>query len=109
MGNALRNFVTRDDLCHLKMGVLQPPSAIYELVGGIQLNKVKLIDELNEREAHSAVVPKVSWHSMYKDSAWIFLEGHLYELTEEGSLDVSCQEGEIVNTDYMWDKTGKFK
>lgn len=37
------------------------------------LTKVKLINELNEREASLGVNESVSWHSEYKDSAWIFV------------------------------------
>lgn len=43
------------------------------------LTKVKLINELNEREVQLGVADKVSWHSEYKDSAWIFLgEVHIF-------------------------------
>lgn len=43
------------------------------------LTKVKLINELNEREVQLGVAEKVSWHSEYKDSAWIFLgEAHVF-------------------------------
>lgn len=37
------------------------------------LTKVKLINELNEKEASLDVKESVSWHSVYKDSAWIFI------------------------------------
>lgn len=37
------------------------------------LTKVKLINELNEREADLGIKEAVSWHSVYKDSAWIFI------------------------------------
>lgn len=37
------------------------------------LTKVKLINELNEREANLGVKESVSWHTEYKDSAWIFV------------------------------------
>lgn len=40
---------------------------------------MKLINELNEREVQLGVAEKVSWHSEYKDSAWIFLgEAHIF-------------------------------
>uniref|UniRef100_G3SA52 RNA-binding motif protein, X-linked 2 n=1 Tax=Gorilla gorilla gorilla TaxID=9595 RepID=G3SA52_GORGO len=74
------------------------------------LTKVKLINELNEREVQLGVADKVSWHSEYKDSAWIFLGGLPYELTEGGIICVFSQYGEIVNINLMWDKkTGKSK
>lgn len=37
------------------------------------LTKVKLINQLNEREADLGVKETVSWHSEYKDSAWVFI------------------------------------
>uniref|UniRef100_A0A3B3Z448 Uncharacterized protein n=1 Tax=Poecilia mexicana TaxID=48701 RepID=A0A3B3Z448_9TELE len=39
----------------------------------IPLTKVKLINELNEREADLGIKEAVSWHSEYRDSAWIFV------------------------------------
>ncbi|XP_062940145.1 RNA-binding motif protein, X-linked 2 isoform X1 [Cynocephalus volans] len=83
------------------------------------LTKVKLINELNDREAQLGVADKLSWHSEYKDSAWIFLGGLPYELTEG---DIICvfshvllfykinRYGEIVNINLVRDKkTGKSK
>lgn len=37
------------------------------------LTKVKLINELNEREADLGVSESVSWHTEYRDSAWVFV------------------------------------
>ncbi|GCB68789.1 RNA-binding motif protein, X-linked 2 [Scyliorhinus torazame] len=74
------------------------------------LTKVKLINELNAREAELGVQDKVSWHSEYKDSAWIFLGGLPYELTEGDIICVFSQYGEIVNINLVRDKkTGKSK
>ncbi|XP_054432939.1 RNA-binding motif protein, X-linked 2 [Pteronotus mesoamericanus] len=74
------------------------------------LTKVKLINELNEREAQLGVADEVSWHSEYKDSAWIFLGGLPYELTEGDIICVFSQYGEIVNINLVRDKkTGKSK
>ncbi|XP_020564753.1 RNA-binding motif protein, X-linked 2 [Oryzias latipes] len=74
------------------------------------LTKVKLINELNEREADLGVNEKVSWHSEYRDSAWIFVGGFPYELTEGDLLCVFSQYGEIVNVNLVRDKkTGKSK
>lgn len=74
------------------------------------LTKVKLINELNEREAQLGVAEKVSWHSAYKDSAWIFLGGLPYELTEGDIICVFSQYGEVVNINLVRDKkTGKSK
>ncbi|XP_051878309.1 RNA-binding motif protein, X-linked 2 [Pristis pectinata] len=74
------------------------------------LTKVKLINELNEREAELGIQDKVSWHSEYKESAWIFLGGLPYELTEGDIICVFSQYGEIVNINLVRDKkTGKSK
>ncbi|KAK7806927.1 hypothetical protein U0070_026070 [Myodes glareolus] len=69
------------------------------------LTKVKLINELNEREVQFGVAEKE-----YKDSAWIFLGGLPYELTEGDIICVFSQYGEIVNINLVRDKkTGKSK
>ncbi|KAF1378120.1 hypothetical protein PFLUV_G00186800 [Perca fluviatilis] len=74
------------------------------------LTKVKLINELNAREASLGVKESVSWHSEYKDSAWVFVGGFPYELTEGDIICVFSQYGEIVNINLVRDKkTGKSK
>ncbi|KAM8898069.1 RNA-binding motif protein, X-linked 2 isoform 2-T2 [Spinachia spinachia] len=74
------------------------------------LTKVKLINELNEREANLGVKESVSWHSEYRDSAWVFVGGFPYELTEGDIICVFSQYGEIVNINLVRDKkTGKSK
>ncbi|MBN3297477.1 RBMX2 protein, partial [Amia calva] len=74
------------------------------------LTKVKLINELNQREAELGVKETVSWHSEYKDSAWIFIGGFPYELTEGDLLCIFSQYGEIANINLVRDKkTGKSK
>ncbi|XP_006027598.1 RNA-binding motif protein, X-linked 2 [Alligator sinensis] len=74
------------------------------------LTKVKLINELNEREAALGVREAVSWHAEYKDSAWVFVGGLPYELTEGDIICVFSQYGEIVNINLVRDKkTGKSK
>ncbi|XP_075865507.1 LOW QUALITY PROTEIN: RNA-binding motif protein, X-linked 2-like [Microcebus murinus] len=74
------------------------------------LTKAKLTSKLNEREVRLGVPDKVSWHSEYKDSAWIFLGGLPYELTEGDIICVFSQYGEIVNINLVRDKkTGKSK
>lgn len=53
------------------------------------LTKVKLINELNAREADLGVNESVSWHTEYKDSAWIFI----------GKMGPPCLDFEINNID----------
>ncbi|XP_046805221.1 RNA-binding motif protein, X-linked 2 isoform X1 [Lucilia cuprina] len=53
---------------------------------------------------------KGSWHDMYKDSAWIFVGGFPYTLTEGDIVCVFSQYGEIVNINLVRDKdSGKSK
>lgn len=53
---------------------------------------------------------KSSWHDQYKDSAWIFVGGLPYDLTEGDIISVFSQYGEIVNLNLIRDKaTGKSK
>ncbi|KAI3373335.1 hypothetical protein L3Q82_006632 [Scortum barcoo] len=87
-------------------------SCIYEFTFSVfsPLTKVKLINELNEREADLGVNESVSWHTEYKDSAWVFVGGFPYELTEGDIICVFSQYGEIVNINLVRDKkTGKSK
>ncbi|XP_063801639.1 RNA-binding motif protein, X-linked 2 [Pseudophryne corroboree] len=69
------------------------------------LTKVKLINELNAREASLGVRESVSWHQDYKDSAWIFLGGLPFELTEGDVICVFSQYGEVVNINLVRDKS----
>lgn len=53
---------------------------------------------------------KSSWHDEYKDSAWIFVGGLPYDLSEGDIICVFSQYGEIVNINLVRDKlTGKQK
>lgn len=53
---------------------------------------------------------KSSWHDQYKDSAWIFVGGLPYDLTEGDILSIFSQYGEVVNINLIRDKkTGKQK
>lgn len=53
---------------------------------------------------------KTSWHDQYRDSAWIFIGGLPYDLTEGDVISVFSQYGEIVNINLIRDKiTGKSK
>ncbi|XP_071508066.1 uncharacterized protein [Diadema antillarum] len=74
------------------------------------LTNVKNINKLNELEAQYGVSSSASWHQQYKDSAYIFIGGLPYELTEGDVICVFSQYGEIVNINLVRDKkTGKSK
>lgn len=67
--------------------------------------------KLNDRELELGIAgTKSSWHTEYKDSAWIFLGGLPYELTEGDVICMFSQYGEIVHINLIRDHTtGKSK
>ncbi|XP_028175738.1 RNA-binding motif protein, X-linked 2 [Ostrinia nubilalis] len=72
------------------------------------MTNVKNVLKLSERELSGK--SKTSWHDQYKDSAWIFVGGLPYDLTEGDVICVFSQYGEIVNINLVRDKeTGKSK
>ncbi|XP_065056432.1 RNA-binding motif protein, X-linked 2-like [Rhopilema esculentum] len=75
------------------------------------LTNVRNIAKLNEQELKYGIFDhRKSWHSQYKDSAYIFIGGLPYELSEGDILCVFSQYGEIVNINLVRDKkSGKSK
>jgi len=67
--------------------------------------------KLNDRELELGIAgTKSSWHQEYKDSAWVFLGGLPYELTEGDVICMFSQYGEIVHINLIRDHTsGKSK
>lgn len=90
---------------------------IFNLSGFILLifvfnfRNVKNITKLSEKELEAGVSKlSQSWHNMYRDSAWIFIGGLAFDLTEGDIICVFSQYGEIVNVNLIRDKeTGKSK
>lgn len=74
------------------------------------LTNVKNIQKINERMLEMGVEDSHGWHKQYKDSAYIFIGGLPYDLTEGDILCVFSQYGEIVNINLVREKkTGKTK
>lgn len=75
------------------------------------LTNMRKVNELNDRELKSGHAgTKLSWHNDYKDSAWIFVGGLPFDLTEGDIICVFSQYGEIANINLVRDKdTGKSK
>ncbi|XP_022660533.1 RNA-binding motif protein, X-linked 2-like isoform X2 [Varroa destructor] len=73
------------------------------------LTNVKNLQKINERELQLGLTGQdKSWHSKYKNSAWIYFGGVSFDLTEGDLLCVFSQYGEIVNINLVRDKkTGK--
>ncbi|XP_024935940.1 RNA-binding motif protein, X-linked 2 [Cephus cinctus] len=72
------------------------------------LTNVKNITKLGQQDLVGN--KKTSWHDEYKDSAWIFVGGLPYDLTEGDIITIFSQYGEVVNINLVRDKdTGKSK
>ncbi|XP_017781902.1 PREDICTED: RNA-binding motif protein, X-linked 2 [Nicrophorus vespilloides] len=70
------------------------------------LTNMKNVLKLSEQELHST--NKTSWHDQYRDSAWIFVAGFPYDLSEGDLICMFSQYGEIVHINLVRDKdTGK--
>jgi RNA-binding motif X-linked protein 2 len=54
---------------------------------------VKNIKKLSETELKYNISGKASWHYQYKDSAWIFIGGLPYELSEGDIICIFSQYG----------------
>uniref|UniRef100_A0A2S2NRR7 RNA-binding motif protein, X-linked 2 n=1 Tax=Schizaphis graminum TaxID=13262 RepID=A0A2S2NRR7_SCHGA len=66
------------------------------------------VKKLSEQELQR--LPKSSWHDEYKSSAWIFVGGLPYDLSEGDIMSIFSQYGEITNLNLVRDKdTGKQK
>ena len=62
------------------------------------MTNVKNVQKYNNLELERGIAgTDLSWHHQYKDSAWIFIGGLNYDLTEGDVVCVFSQYGEIVN------------
>ncbi|XP_043687264.1 zinc finger CCCH domain-containing protein 25-like [Telopea speciosissima] len=74
------------------------------------LTLVKRIQNINSKEAALGISEEASWHAKYKNSAYVFVGGIPFDLTEGDLLAVFAQYGEIVDVNLVRDKgTGKSK
>ncbi|KAI9109934.1 hypothetical protein K1719_018975 [Acacia pycnantha] len=56
------------------------------------LTLVKRIQNINSKEALSGIGDEASWHAKYKDSAYLFVGGIPFDLTEGDLLAVFAQK-----------------
>ncbi|KAF8272100.1 hypothetical protein EI94DRAFT_1678407 [Lactarius quietus] len=71
------------------------------------MNVVREINRINERELDFGA-GGASWHDEYKDSAYVFIGGLPYDLTEGDVITIFSQYGEVVDVELPRDKeTGK--
>ncbi|CAM9325874.1 unnamed protein product [Choristocarpus tenellus] len=74
------------------------------------MNVVQEIQRINQRELEHGLTGKSSWHYQYRNSAWVFVGGLPYDLTEGDVVCVMSQWGEIEDINLVREKdTGKSK
>ncbi|GAK66622.1 uncharacterized protein PAN0_014c4845 [Moesziomyces antarcticus] len=62
------------------------------------MNVVREISRINAAELDIAIKnPSASWHEQYRDSAYIFIGGLPYDLTEGDVIAIFSQYGEVVD------------
>ncbi|KAI0487546.1 hypothetical protein F4859DRAFT_260776 [Xylaria cf. heliscus] len=74
------------------------------------MNQIRAIQALNKREIENGVSPEASWHTDYRDTAFVNFGGLPYELTEGDIITIFSQYGEPVFLKLARDKeSGKSK
>ncbi|KAA8647142.1 uncharacterized protein ATNIH1004_005830 [Aspergillus tanneri] len=72
------------------------------------MNSIRQIQALNKRELENAIPPEASWHADYRDTAYIYIGGLPYDLSEGDIVTIFSQYGEPVHVNLVRDKeTGK--
>lgn len=74
------------------------------------LTNVRNTQKLNLRELNTVTTSSTSWHDYYRHSAYIFIGGLHYDMTEGDIISVFSQYGEVLSINLVKDKqTGKHK
>ncbi|KAH9895406.1 hypothetical protein F4778DRAFT_783762 [Xylariomycetidae sp. FL2044] len=74
------------------------------------MNQIRAIQALNKREIENGVSPNASWHTDYRDTAFVNFGGLPYELSEGDIITIFSQYGEPVFLKLARDKeSGKSK
>ncbi|CAO2654070.1 Nn.00g108030.m01.CDS01 [Neocucurbitaria sp. VM-36] len=60
------------------------------------MNSVRAIQQLNKRELESGINPEGSWHTDYRDTAFVYIGGLPFELSEGDIITIFSQYGEPV-------------
>ena len=72
------------------------------------MQSIKNVQRLNQRELDAAVPPSASWHTDYRDTAYIYIGGLALDLSEGDVVTIFSQYGEPVWVRLARDKdTGK--
>lgn len=74
------------------------------------MNSIRQTQLLNKRELASAVPPSASWHADYRDTAYIYIGGFPFDLSEGDLLTIFSQYGNPTHLNLIRDReTGKSK
>ncbi|RMY13992.1 hypothetical protein D0868_01695 [Hortaea werneckii] len=74
------------------------------------MQSVRQVQRLNDLELQKVVPPNASWHTDYRDTAYIYIGGLPFELSEGDVLTIFSQYGNPVHINLVRDKeTGKSK
>lgn len=74
------------------------------------MNQIRAIQALNKREIENGISPEASWHTDYRDTAFVYFGGLPYDLSEGDVITIFSQFGEPVFLKLVRDKeTGKSK
>ncbi|KAL9576017.1 MAG: hypothetical protein Q9212_007462 [Teloschistes hypoglaucus] len=74
------------------------------------MNTIREIQRLNKLELENAVAPEASWHRDHADSAYIYIGGLPFDLSEGDIITIFSQFGEPTFVKLVRDKeTGKSK
>ncbi|KAL4788632.1 hypothetical protein BJX76DRAFT_344760 [Aspergillus varians] len=72
------------------------------------MNNIRQVQALNKAELENAVPPEASWHADYRDTAYIYIGGLPFDLSEGDIVTIFSQYGEPVHINLVRDKeTGK--
>lgn len=74
------------------------------------MNTIREIQNLNKRELENGVSTEASWHADYRDTAYIYIGGLPFDLSEGDILTIFSQFGEPTYINLIRDKeSGKSK
>ncbi|EFR01441.1 U2 snRNP component IST3 [Nannizzia gypsea CBS 118893] len=72
------------------------------------MNAIRQIEALNKKELENAVSPEASWHADYRDTAYVYIGGLPFDISEGDILTIFSQYGNPVHLNLVRDKeTGK--
>lgn len=74
------------------------------------MNAIRQTQQLNRRELEAAIPPSASWHVDYRDTAWLYVGGFSFDLSEGDILTIFSQYGNPTHLNLIRDReTGKSK